>query len=203
MARREFGFTLIELMVTLVVLGVVLGVAIPSFNDQIRNNKSVTLGSDFVSALSFARTEAVKRANRVSICPSIDKATCANASDWAKGWIVFVDSAVSDSAASPVIASTAGTILRYWPLNDSQANVAFAPAGTIAAGNVKSGQAMVIPATTAVNFVRFSALGTLAKVTNNSTVTFKLHISNCTGFNVNIVSIGVAGVLSTDYVACQ
>lgn len=202
MVRREFGFTIIELMVTLVVLGVVLAVAIPSFNDQIRNNKSMTLGSDFIAALNFARTESVKRAARVSICPSINKTTCATATDWAKGWIVFVDSAAADSATTPVIASTPGTILRYWPLTDPEINVAFAAAGTIAAGNVKSGQALVIPATTAVNFVRFSALGTLAKVSNNSTVTFKLHVSNCTGFNTSIVSIGVAGLLSTDYVAC-
>ncbi len=202
MLRRDSGFTLIELLVTIVVLGIALSVAIPSFNDLIRNNKSLTLGGDFVSALNFARTEAIKRATRVSICPSTDKTSCATEDDWAKGWIVFIDSATSDSATAPVIASSAGTILRYWSVSEPKAQLGFAAAGTIPAAKVKSGQTLVITATTPVNFVRFTSLGTLAKVSGNSNITFKAHVTGCTAFNTNIVSIGIAGLISTDYISC-
>lgn len=202
MMHKNFGFTLIELLTTVVVLGIALFVAIPSFNDLIRNNKSLTLGADFVSALNFARTEAIKRATRVSVCPSINKTSCATSDDWPKGWIVFIDSAASDSAAASVIASSAGTILRYWSVSEPNSQLVFAPAGTIPAAKVKSGQALVVAATTPVEFVRFTSLGTLAKVSGNSNVTFKVHVTGCTAFNTNIVSIGIAGLISTDYIAC-
>ncbi|WP_052417173.1 GspH/FimT family pseudopilin [Cellvibrio mixtus] len=197
------GFTLIELMITLAVLAIVISIAIPSFNEQIRNNKSQAFGGDFASALNYARTESIKRARRVSICPSIDKATCATATDWAKGWIVFVDSAATDSATPPVLAAGTDTVLRYWKQADRMAVLGFAPAKTVAAAKVKTGRAMTIPATTAVNFVRFTSSGLLAAISGNTSITFEAKITGCTGFNTSVISIGVAGLISTDYILCE
>ena len=49
--KKQKAFTLIELMVTISVLGVVLSLAIPSFNKQILNSKSVTMGEDLILLL--------------------------------------------------------------------------------------------------------------------------------------------------------
>lgn len=100
--RLYRGFTLVELMVTVAVLGVLLAIAAPSFSDMMRNNRSQVAANELVSALNTARADAVKRGARVSLCPSADGSTCSGTS-WQTGWIVFVDTAGSDAAASPTI----------------------------------------------------------------------------------------------------
>jgi len=59
--NAQAGFNLIELMVVVTVLSVILGIAIPSFMDLIRDSKSRTQSNQILSYLHFARSEAVKR----------------------------------------------------------------------------------------------------------------------------------------------
>ena len=61
------GFTLLELMVTIAVLAILATVGVPSFRDLIQNNRVTTQTNELVSALSFARTEAVKRGQSVEV----------------------------------------------------------------------------------------------------------------------------------------
>jgi type IV fimbrial biogenesis protein FimT len=89
--RAQRGFTLIELMTAFTVLAVLLGLAIPTFLNVIRNNRVTTQTNDLVSALNYARSEALKRSNTVTACSSTDGASCAGATDWSTGWIVFTD----------------------------------------------------------------------------------------------------------------
>ena len=85
------GFTLIELIVTMVVAGVLLAVAIPSFTEMIKNNRLATSANSFVTAANIARSEAIKRGVRVTVCKSADGAACTTSDDWDQGWIVFAD----------------------------------------------------------------------------------------------------------------
>ncbi|TCO76309.1 GspH/FimT family pseudopilin [Chromatocurvus halotolerans] len=91
--RRSHGFTMIELMVTLVVLGILLGVGIPSFNAIMLNSRTSGVANDLTSAINLARSEAVKRAAPVRVCPSSNPLdttpTCSGT--WSDGWIVSVD----------------------------------------------------------------------------------------------------------------
>lgn len=74
------GFTLIELMVALTVLVVLLAVAAPGFRDFARAQRIKSASSELASALSYARSEAIKsRADVVVI---------ANTNDFANGWEV-------------------------------------------------------------------------------------------------------------------
>ena len=91
MKRRSRGFTLLELMTAIVVLGVLLGIAVPTFRDVIRNNRITSQTNDLVSSLNYARSEALKRSNPVAVCSSADGATCANSNDWSTGWMMFTD----------------------------------------------------------------------------------------------------------------
>jgi type IV fimbrial biogenesis protein FimT len=87
------GFTLLELMITITVAGVLLGLAIPSFRDFTRNNRVIAAQNDLVTALNVARSESLRRSRPVTVCASTDGLACATETDWAGGWIVFTDTA--------------------------------------------------------------------------------------------------------------
>ncbi|TNF61933.1 MAG: prepilin-type N-terminal cleavage/methylation domain-containing protein, partial [Burkholderiales bacterium] len=74
--RLQSGFTLIELMVTITVLAVLLGVGVPSFQATIQGNRITTAANDLVAALQYARSEAVRRGVNVTVCSSNDQSTC-------------------------------------------------------------------------------------------------------------------------------
>ncbi len=84
---QQQGFTLIELMVTLTVAGILIGVAVPSFQGFIKRNQAESLQSQVASAVATARTEAAARNTFITICASDDSAACGG--NWNNGWIVF------------------------------------------------------------------------------------------------------------------
>jgi len=86
------GFTLVELMVTVSVLAIVLGVGVPGFQELIQNNRMTVSVNDMVTDLNLARSEAVKRGSSVTLCRRNDAGTACNASgNWLSGWIIFID----------------------------------------------------------------------------------------------------------------
>lgn len=87
------GYTLMELMVTVAIAGIIMAIAAPSYRLYVQNQRSVNLANDFVSALQIARSEAIKRGVPVSVCPASDDALdeCAGGNDWTNGWLVFED----------------------------------------------------------------------------------------------------------------
>jgi type IV fimbrial biogenesis protein FimT len=79
------GFTLIELMITIAIAAIVLGLAIPSFTSTIASNRLTTGANELVTALNFARSEAIKRGIQVTVRNK------GASSQWESGWDVFVD----------------------------------------------------------------------------------------------------------------
>jgi len=98
-SEKTKGFTLIELMTTLLVAAIVLSIGIPAFSDFIANNRMAAAINDITSTLHMARTEAVKRRANVTFCPSANwnsaAPVCDLAGDFADGWIAFVDCTVA------------------------------------------------------------------------------------------------------------
>ena len=88
--RDSDGFTLMELMVTLVIATLLLTIAIPSFNGLIKKNRISTYTNNLVTSLALARSEAVKRGAQVSLCASNNGTNCTN-TNFQQGWIVFTD----------------------------------------------------------------------------------------------------------------
>ncbi len=89
--RIEGGFTLIELMVTMIVAVIVLTVGIPAFSAFVKNNRLVTVTNALIGAMNLARSEAIKRGIRVTLCKSGDGSGCSVIGNWEQGWIVFTD----------------------------------------------------------------------------------------------------------------
>jgi type IV fimbrial biogenesis protein FimT len=87
------GLTLIELMITLVILGVTVTVAAPAMQQLIHGNRLRTETSRLLNAINLARSEAVLRNTPVSLCPSTmaDSGRALCAGEFADGWIVFTN----------------------------------------------------------------------------------------------------------------
>ena len=85
------GFTIIELMLTILVMSVVITLGVPSFSTSIQNNRITSQANSKIGAISFARTEAVKLNDQaVTLCGSTNQTSC-NTSQWEQGWILFKD----------------------------------------------------------------------------------------------------------------
>ncbi len=89
--RKSTGFTLIEMIVTIAIVGIFASIALPNFSQLIRNNRIPTTTNEFISTLVLARSEALKRSRDVSVCSSNDQTTCNGGTDFSDGWIVYAD----------------------------------------------------------------------------------------------------------------
>ncbi|CAK0737824.1 type IV fimbrial biogenesis protein FimT [Gammaproteobacteria bacterium] len=90
--NRISGFTLIETMMVVTVMAIVLTTGIPSLRAAIRSSYAVTHTNAFLSSLSLARNEAIKRGQRVVVCKSLSNICQNETFGWEQGWMVFVDS---------------------------------------------------------------------------------------------------------------
>lgn len=104
------GLTLIELMVTLVILGVTVSLVAPGMQQLIHAGRLRTQTSRLLDALNMARNEAVYRNVAVSLCPSTMAASgvAACSGHYGDGWIVFTNrnkDAVLDAGTDQLIAA--------------------------------------------------------------------------------------------------
>ncbi len=65
--KTSSGFTLVELMVIVAILGIFAGIAVPSFTDLVRRNRLQSASEEFYGLLQYARTEAVSRGRSITV----------------------------------------------------------------------------------------------------------------------------------------
>lgn len=81
--RANHGITLIELLITVTIVSILGTVAVPSLYNLINQNRMTTVTNTLLSSFRLARSEAIKRNQRVTVA--------ASNGDWKQGWTVFVD----------------------------------------------------------------------------------------------------------------
>lgn len=90
--RRERGFTMIELMITITLVAVLASIAVPSMRTYVLNNRLNSVSQEFLRTLQTARSEATKRQLNVVVCTSGNPEgvvpLCAGTPI---GWIMFED----------------------------------------------------------------------------------------------------------------
>lgn len=82
---KQYGLTLIELLVTLAILAILMTIALPSFRDFFASNRIATASSDLVTNLNLARSEAIRRGMPVRLVSTN------GGGDWTGGWTIVVD----------------------------------------------------------------------------------------------------------------
>jgi len=90
-ATPAAGFTLIELVVTLSILGVLVAAGLPSYYQWIASRQVANQAQFLADTLDLARSEAIKHGYRVSVCKSLDRRQCTTRGGWEAGWIMYVD----------------------------------------------------------------------------------------------------------------
>jgi len=91
--RTQSGFTLYELLTTMLVVGVILSLGVPNMRLFRQNSRMTAAANDLHSAFHLARSEATRSKSNVTICASADSMaanpTCGG--EFEAGWVVFED----------------------------------------------------------------------------------------------------------------
>lgn len=106
MLKKAAGFTLIELIVTMVILAIVAAVAVPGFGNLIEGNRLVSGTNLVTSSIKFARAEAIKRGDNV---------TLSSDSGLVSGWCVHAGDATGDCANDQIRSFEAPDRLLFTP----------------------------------------------------------------------------------------
>lgn len=111
--KKEYGFSLIELMIAVVIATLLAAIAIPSYNDMIARNRLSTQGNDLTAGLQFARSEAIRLNRNIVLCrtASATSDTCASGSNW-EHWIVRDNANPTNPVLRRGSVSGAGTSLK-------------------------------------------------------------------------------------------
>ncbi len=97
--RENLGFTMIELLVTIGIVGILAALAVPNFQSSLHKNRAMGFANDLSAALNMARSEAIKRGQSVTVCTAAlnnsdvvvtDLNAACSAVAWTQGWLVFV-----------------------------------------------------------------------------------------------------------------
>jgi type IV fimbrial biogenesis protein FimT len=140
---------------------------------MIAANRVQSEASSFVGDLMLARTEAIKRGQAVSLCPSTDGATCISplANTWNVGWITFPDTSTTQCGTPP----STPTVLRK------------------RAGFVGGDTFVAAPSVTCLGFNREG----LAVNLGTAAVYFKLHTPDNASNSTRCVLVNLGGRVTT------
>ncbi|MCW8907748.1 MAG: GspH/FimT family pseudopilin [Sedimenticola sp.] len=98
--HRCAGLTLLELVTTLAISGIMLSLAVPAMSALSGNNARVSATNTLVRHLQLARSEAVTRGRVTILCPSPGGRSCSDSTSWEQGYILVLDSNNNRSADS-------------------------------------------------------------------------------------------------------
>lgn len=87
--KKEIGFTLIELIITVSILSIMLSIAAPAFQNIIMSSQLASSANTMLGALQYTRSEAIKNNSEIHLCPSDNNTECSGKANWEKNWIAI------------------------------------------------------------------------------------------------------------------
>jgi type IV fimbrial biogenesis protein FimT len=124
------GISLLELMVTVSVLAILIGLAAPSFSGMWLDAQRTTAVNGFIHSVFLARSTAVTQGRTVTICRTTDGQNCSRrVGGWQTGWMVFVNSD-DDQPPARDADETILTVFNAWPggtISSNRATYSFQP----------------------------------------------------------------------------
>jgi type IV fimbrial biogenesis protein FimT len=172
---RQSGVTLVELIVTMAIAGILLSIGVSSYRYITRSNRSAGEINALLGDMTFARYEAVKEGLPVRICPasSASATTCDANPAWSEGWIVLANAA---SATGAIV------LRRQLPFS-----------------SFSSTDTLTGPTTNEV--ITFNREGFATGL--NAVVVFSLHDFTVTASYTRCLMLGASGVLQTALATSQ
>jgi len=133
--HREAGFTLIEVLIGVTIMGIVLVMGIPSFKSWIQNTQIRTATEAIQNGLELARADAVRRNTQVrfQLTTSVDNSCALTTSSG--NWVVSLDDPTGSCASAKLdetypindaVNNPAPRIIQIRPAGEGTANVAVA-----------------------------------------------------------------------------
>jgi type IV fimbrial biogenesis protein FimT len=166
----ESGFTLIEMLTVSTVIAILLAIGVPSFRFVTAANRSSAEINGLLGDMQFARAEAIREGQWVTVCATADNQTCLGAGTaWQTGWLVFSD--INDSG---IFVAGTDTYLKK--------QKTFSGTDTLQADQ-------------GINTVTFSRDGFAMSLANP--VTFRLHDATANPTYTRCLSLTIVGALST------
>ena len=174
---RQPGFTLLEFLVVIAILGVLVSLASPYFSDMMQRQKIRSALNEWKNSFYFAQREAMRLKEPVRLCASNDGVTCATAQgmQFNRGWVVL---------------DRKGAVLQDNAFNDPTINIHLnTNHGLAFMGNGSIG---VVSSTGGINASFMGATVTIGPLAPNGNITVA---PNLTGRNVVSISISAGGRL--------
>jgi type IV fimbrial biogenesis protein FimT len=131
--RAQAGFTLYELLITVIIMGVMLSFGVANLADFNRNGRMTATANDLHAAFHLARSEAARAKTNVTICASADPMGAPDCDGtWDQGYIVFVDENgdISVDAADDAVLRRHGPVAEGVTLNFADGATYFSYAAT-------------------------------------------------------------------------
>jgi type IV fimbrial biogenesis protein FimT len=104
---RAAGFSVLELMIVVAIVGLLAAVAFPSFREALAMSRMKTLAADIHLSMLRARSEAIKRNGNVTVA--------ATDGNWLSGWTVSDDIEVHDAVEAPSLTISGSTSVTFTP----------------------------------------------------------------------------------------
>lgn len=83
------GYMLLELVLTLCLMGIFIGLAAPTWHDWLNTNATAMQVNQLIEAIHLARSTAIQYNTTISICPSQDGNSCSGT--WNDGYLIFIN----------------------------------------------------------------------------------------------------------------
>ena len=185
MKRSGRGFSLIELLITLAIMGILLALAVPSYQVWISNTRIRTTAESIQNGLQLARAEAVRRNAQIRFQFTDSTASGCLLSTTVSNWVVSYD--------NPAGACDSVLLNEAYPVNDAAHNP---PPRMLQVRTAVEGSRKVVVAADQSTFV-FNGLGRVTPLPATNPVAINVSpdatVGNCATLRCLRVTVTAGG----------